>query len=197
MSADGVADQERGFDQLVDPAPHLGFILDIPGTDRERLFFVEGARKYRQQLQDLAAVRVEQLVGPFQRLPQRLMAAGPAPENARLQVERLGHAAFNALQAMPPQLRGRDLDRERNAIEIGANSFNGGKIVRTWLKSAIAGRPPLFEQAGGRGWPGARRAPVVRIQRKYLVEGLALHPKRAPAGVDQEQFAAGRTEFGD
>jgi len=35
-------------------------------------------------------------------------------------------------RAMPPQLRGRDLDGERNAIEIGANPFDDREFIRVF-----------------------------------------------------------------
>ena len=66
------------------------------------------------------------------------MAAAAAAENAGLQVERLGHPAFDAGKAVPAQLRGRDFDRQRNAIEIGADALDDGKLVRARLKPPIA-----------------------------------------------------------
>ena len=63
------------------------------------------------------------------------------------------------------------------------------------LKPSISQSGPFYEQTNCRGMPG----PITRtgIQRGDLVDGLALHPKRASAGIDQEQLATGRTEFGD
>ena len=114
------------------------------------------------------------------------MAAAAAAKNARLQVERLCHAAFDARKAVPSQLRGCDLDGERNAIEIGANPLDDGKIVRRWLKTPIAEPAAFFEQARGHGLPGAIGALQAGIERGDLVQRLALDPERAPAGVDQE-----------
>src|SRR5260370_33370849 len=96
---------------------------------------------------------------------------------------------------MPAQLGGRNLDVELNAIEIGANPLDVGKFIRCWLKPSISQSGPFYEQTNGSGLPG----PIVRtgIQRGNLVDGLALHPKRAPACIDKKQLATGRTEFGD
>jgi hypothetical protein len=46
VTAADVPEQERGFDQFVDPPEHIGFVGYIPGTDSEGLFFVEGAGEY-------------------------------------------------------------------------------------------------------------------------------------------------------
>jgi len=47
---------------------------------------------------------------------------------------------------MPPELRSRDLDRQRNAIEIGANPLDDGKILRGRLKPPMAEPRPFLEQ---------------------------------------------------
>src|SRR5882757_7507002 len=123
------------------------------------------------------------------------MATGPAPENAGLQIERFCHPAFDALERMSAQLGSCNLDGERNAIEICTNPLDDGKLIRCWLKPSISQSGPFYEQTNCRGMP----RPIMRagIQRGDLVDGLALYPKRAPAGIDQEQLATGRTEFGD
>jgi hypothetical protein len=183
--------QERGFDQFVDPAEYVGFVWHIPGTDSQGLFFVEGAGEYGQPLQNLAAVRVEKVVRPFEGVSKRLLAARPAPEVARVKIKGLCHSVFNALQGKPAQMTGRNLDGEGNVFEIGANPLDEGEIIRRRLKPSIGQSASFYEQANGRGLAGA----VLRtgIQRGDLVERLTLHPKRAPAGVDQKQPATGRT----
>src|SRR5215831_2369967 len=96
---------------------------------------------------------------------------------------------------MPAQLGSRNLDGERNAIEIRANSLNDGKLIRSWLKPSIRQSGPFYEQTNGSGLP----ATIMRtgFQRGDRVDGLALHSKRAPAGIDQKKVTAGRAEFGD
>jgi hypothetical protein len=114
---------------------------------------------------------------------------------AGVKIKRFCHPAIDALQGKPAQMTGRDLDGEGNIFEIGANPLDQDEIIPGRLKPSI-GQPASFhEQADGGGRSGA----VLRtgIQRGDLIEGLALHPKRAPAGVGQDHRAAGRTQFSD
>src|SRR5664279_3979044 len=123
------------------------------------------------------------------------MAACSSPENAGLQIERFCHPAFDALERMSAQLRSGNLDGERNAIEFCTNPLDDGKLIRCWLKLSISQSGPFYEQTSCRGMP--RSIMRTGIQRGDFVDGFALHPKRAPARINQEQLATGRTEFGN
>jgi hypothetical protein len=46
---------------------------------------------------------------------------------------------------MPAQLGGRNLDGERNGIEIDANPLDDGKLIRCWLKPSISQSGPFYE----------------------------------------------------
>ena len=100
------------------------------------------------------------------------MAAGPASENAGLQIERFCHPAFDALERTSAQLSSCNLDGERNAIEICTNPLDDGKLIRCWLKPSISQSGPFYEQTNCRGMP--RPIMPIGIQRGNLVDGLAL-----------------------
>ena len=86
-------------------------------------------------------------------------------------------------------MTGRNLDGEGNVIEIGANPLDQREIIRARLKPSVEQSAPFHEQPDRRGVAGAVRC--TGIQRGDLIEGLTLHPKRAPAGVDWHHPVSG------
>src|SRR5579883_561633 len=114
------------------------------------------------------------------------MAADAAAEAAGREVERLVDAALDALEIALAQLRGRDLDRQRNAIDAGTDPRDPGNVVAVRLE-AVVGKPAALDEE-----PHRRRLaePVLRprIQRGHLIHRLALDAERAAAGVDQEHL---------
>src|SRR5207245_5488190 len=104
------------------------------------------------------------------------------------------YAARNARQGALTQLRRRNLDRQWYMIHIRANILDRGNVFAAGLESVV-GQPAAFDEK-----TNARRLPEVflrtRIKGRDFVDGLALYPQYAAAGVDQKQFATGRAEFG-
>src|ERR1700752_3212738 len=123
------------------------------------------------------------------------MAPDAPAEAARAEVERLVDAAFDALEVALAQLRGRYLDRQRNAIDAGADPRDPGDVVGARLE-AVIGKPATLDEEPHR----RRLAEAVlraRIEGGDLVAPPAFAPERAAAGFDQEPLPAGRAELGD
>lgn len=73
------------------------------------------------------------------------MSPRTPPEAAGVQIERPGDAAFDARKRPLPQLRGGDLDGQRNAIDAGANPLDGDEVCNIGLE-AMVGEPAAFDE---------------------------------------------------
>ena len=143
----------------------------------------ERAREDGDAGQQPAGVLVEQVVAPLDRGSERSLALVRVPRPAREERQRRLEAVQEPLRPEELRARGRQLEREGQAVEAPADRLDGGIRPELGPDRSRA----LHEQDRG----------VARRQRLQPVLPLAVDVQRRPARHEHAEAARGREHVGD
>ena len=115
------------------------------GLDRRDLRI----REHRQQLEQALLAGLEELVAPVHRRPQRLLALGEVAGTAAQQAEPVVEPVAQHLRREQREAGGRELDRQRQAIEPAADLRDGGGVVVRQLEVRVDDAGAVDEQLHG------------------------------------------------
>ena len=149
----------------------------------------------RQTAEELLLGRRQQVVAPLDRLPKGLLALRQVPRPAGQELEGPFDPGEQLGGRQDLHARGRELDRERQAIEPAADLDHRAGVLRGQREVGPAGRRALDEQRDRRAihqgrWREQRagRRERERRDRKLL---LAVDVQALPAGHEDRQRRAG------
>ena len=140
-------------------------------ADRLRRLEVEAAGEHRQAVEQPLGVLVEDVVAPGDRGAQGLLARRQVARAGGQQVELVLEPAEDRLGRQELDPRGGQLDRQRHAVEPGADGRHGGRVLVGHGEARPDRHRALDEQAHGgvlldrgrvdrcatrRAWPVAR-----------------------------------------
>ena len=211
IAGDGAADIRRDqrlrheIDDAVDDLRGAGLIF---ARRRDRGLQGEAAGKNGQATQHQARAVVEQVMAPIERGAQRLMSRQRGAPTAGEQLKTVVEARRQRLQAERGRARGRELDRQRNAVEAPHDHGDGGGRAIIRREGGIGS--PRARQEKPRGAVGRNPADAVgafgrHAQRRHAVDifafrrqGLAagrqhVDPRRRPHSASASPAAASRT----
>ena len=109
--------------------------------------------------------RLEQVVAPLDRVPQRALALGQVAGAAGQQVEPLLEPAQDRLRVEQLHARGRQLDRQRQTVEPAADRGDGLLVLGRELEAGLD-RLRTIEEELHRGNVGERHVPARQIERR-------------------------------
>ena len=143
----------------------------------------EAAAKTESRAKSSWTARIEQVVAPLDRRAQRALALGRVARAARQERESRVEALEEPLGSEELRPRGRELDREREAVEAAADRLDRG----VGCELAPDGTRPLDEE----------RRRLARRERLEPILPLARHVQRRPARDEHAQPARGREDRAD
>ena len=169
-------------------------------TDRFHGIEREAADEHREPVEQRPLPLVEQTIAPLDRREQRLMPAVGAPRSLGEQAEAIVEARGDLVRAEMSHARGRELDRERNAVEALADLPHRA-VGRGGEKRSRRAPPPRdLRRAGSPRSRGPRRSRPRwgHVERWDLPHVLAVNVERLAArGEDRESRTATQQQVGD
>src|SRR5215207_424600 len=114
-----------------------------------RLRLIEGpaAGKYRQPSEQGLLRRIEEIMAPADRSPQRLLSLGSVPATASQEREAAVETRQDRLRGQQAHARRSQLDGEREAVQAAANGDNRFRIVFCELEVVLHRAGTIDEEA--------------------------------------------------
>ena len=156
------------------------------GVDPRQRGELEPAGEHAQPVEQVPGVRVEQVDAPVDRAAQGLLPPRPVPRDVAAEVEVAGQLGEHLLGGQRVDVRGGQLDGQRQAVQAPAQLDDRGEVVRG-DGEVVGGRPGAGVEQRQRGRGGQRplrrgqRGRVGQGQRRYPVHLLAVHAEPFPA----------------
>ncbi len=117
--------QQRALDEPVEQVEQLVLVHPITGAHGERRVEVRPAGHHRQAFEHQLLALVEQPVGPLDRALERAVALVSAPARTGQEREVVVEAVGDLQRRERAHARGRQLQRERQAVEPAADASHG------------------------------------------------------------------------
>ena len=139
-------DDHRFRDEVRQRVEHVEALDAVAADDCRRRVAVERAGEHTEAVEDEALAFGEQLVGPVDRRPQRLMALDGAPPPAGEEPEALVEQRRDLRRAHRHGTRRRELDRKGHAVETPADLGHGREVGGRHGEVGLGRSGPFDEQ---------------------------------------------------
>ena len=170
---------ERAVDERQQPLGDHPALEPVAHADDLGRLEVEGPREHGQAPQDRARRGVQQVVAPVEQTFERALALGQRNVTALQHGCRTAQPLDDVRRPHDRRARGRELDRQRQPVELGAELDHGGVVIR------LDADCPVAEE------PHRRRFGHVTRERVEAVHALRAHAQRHTAGRQYADARAG------
>ena len=193
-----VGDEDRLVDECAHEVENLAGRQVVGTTDRGRGGQVVAADEHRRPRPEPLFELGTQLEGPVDARPQRLV---PLVGVAVAEVEHLyalGEAVANLLGRQRPDSGGRQLDGQRHAVQVTAQTHDGRGICRCQPEVGASRGGPVHEEVDGLVVGDGLRCGHGRLvregERRHDDDVLAAQAEQPPAGEQEPEVRAGGAE---
>ena len=181
------AAQQRALHEPVEQVEQLALVHPITRAHGQRRVEVRPAGHHRQAFEHQLLALVEQPVGPLDRAPKRAVALVSAPARTGQEREVVVEAVGDLQRRERAHARGRQLQRERQAVEPAADASHGRGVGGIDAEAPVR-EPRAVEEHRARLGADDRLGRVVVRKPEWLA---APPPPRPPRPAARGSWPAG------